>query len=151
MTVEWQISAKPSRTPFPAVATVGKAGRFFPGAFQLGVGDEDHSVGPGEHGLACCLVLDLSRNRVQLDQKLVTSDPAEFQGHEIEEESAVGRCIEAVEPRSFFWIAGAVDGLETGRFSADGRAVVDDLEFGLPLPVVKLNHRNLPDRASSRE
>jgi hypothetical protein len=114
--------------------------------FDLGVGNEYHAVGAGEHRPSGGVVLHLARNRVKLEGKTIIPNPPQVQRKKIEKQGAIGGGVEGIKLGPTLRIDHTVNVLQTGRLAAHGRSVVDDLDFDLAVLVVELDHAPPDDR-----
>src|SRR5712671_6582418 len=116
------------------------------GALDLRVGDEHHAVHALEDQLAGGVVEDLAGHRVEMEAGLESTDLAQRQGEEVEEEGALRLRGQRDHLPLRLLVGVRVDVLEIRRLSAEPRAVVDDLAVDLTRAVVDETHsgRRLP-------
>src|SRR5919108_827238 len=107
---------------------------------RLAVGDEHHSIGSLKNELARRLVVDLARNRVELQSRGEAGDAAEIQREEIEKERAIGLRRERHHLPFPLVRDLTVDVVQVGRLPRPPGPVVDDLARNLARGVVDERH-----------
>ena len=109
-------------------------------ALLLRVRDEDDSVHAFQDQLARGVVKNLAGNGVKMKARFEAADGAEFQRHEVEEESPVGLRRQADQFALGLRGGGVEDVLQVRRLAAQPWAVIDDLAVDLARSVVNESH-----------
>ena len=109
-------------------------------ALQLRISNEDHSVYALEDQLATRVIEHLPRYGVQVEPCLEASDFTERKRQEIEKERPLCFRCEADHLALSVRICALVNVLQVGGFTAEARAVVDDLAVDLPSHVIDEAH-----------
>ncbi len=125
----------------------------------MGVGHEHHAVHALEHGLAREAVVDLARDRVEVEAGGEPVHVAEIEGQEVEEQGALVVGGDGEQPAPSVGRQPVVELSQVGGLAAQAGAAIDDLEVDLASPMVDERHgialssrgrrRYSPKRASS--
>jgi hypothetical protein len=107
---------------------------------HLGVRHEHQAVDSLQHEFARRVVEDLSGDRVQLKAGLEAADDADVDRQQVEEQRAVGLCLQADHLPAALRRRLRVDVVEIGRLPAETRTVVHDLRGHLHRRVIEEDH-----------
>ena len=114
----------------------------------LGVGDEDHAIRPTKDQLASGVVVNLTRDGVELQGYLHAANRADFERQEIEEDGSITLRGEGDHLAALTTLEVVVDPLQIGGLATQSGTVVDDLRVELAQRVIEENHRK-PSTLSS--
>jgi hypothetical protein len=109
-------------------------------ARKLAVDYEHHAIHVAQHHLTYLLMRGLTRHRAQVNAHVVFFVATDIDRQQVEEQGALRGAVERDQFAAPFGLGVLVDVFEVGGFSAQTRAVVDDLQSQLAAFVIDVRH-----------